>query len=110
MHARLRRSGGEGPMIEAETGVAWPRLRWRTAAGVSDGERVLPEETPVALVHDGSTTAVMMATPADLEDFGVGFSLSEGICERADEIAGLEATASDLGVEVRIWLTHDRSS
>jgi FdhD protein len=63
----------------------------------------------IALVHDGSTTAVMMATPADLEDFGVGFSLSEGIVERPDEIAGMELAASDLGIEVRMWLTGEPS-
>jgi FdhD protein len=85
------------------------RIRW-TAAGVPvAGPRVLPEETPIALVHDGSTTAVMMATPGDLEDFGVGFSLSEGIVRAADEIRDLEISTSDLGVEVRLWLTAERT-
>ena len=41
--------------------------------------RSLPEESPVALVFDGTTQAVMMATPGDIADFAVGFALSEGI-------------------------------
>src|SRR5258708_40100581 len=52
--------------------------------GAAQNHREVPEETPVALVHDGSTTAVMMATPADLGDFALGFSLTEGII--AEEI------------------------
>ncbi len=96
-------------MMPATT-VIWPGLRWRAADGPSQSERALAEETPVALVHDGSTTAVMMATPADLEDFGLGFSLTEGIVERPDEIAGLEVAEGEDGCEVRMWLAHGRGA
>jgi len=75
------------------TRAAFPRTRW-TAAGPEAGSRDLPEETPVALVHDATTTAVMMATPADLEDFGAGFSLPQGL------IAAL-APAQELGRATR---------
>lgn len=85
------------------------RTRWAASGVAETGARALPEETPIALVHDGSTTAVMMATPSDLEDFAVGFSLSEGIIQTQDEIRDLEISASDLGIEVRMWLTADRT-
>ncbi len=67
-------------------------------------ERAVPAEVPVALVHDGATTAVMMATPADLQDFAVGFSLSERIVTAVDDIREIETVAQEGGVEVRIWL------
>ena len=85
------------------------RLRWTPKKGASEGARLLAEETAVALVHDGSTTAVMMATPTDLEDFGLGFSLSEGVVGDMGEVRDLEVVASDLGVEVRMWLAADRT-
>lgn len=88
---------------------AFARSRW-TAGGVETGERELPEETPVALVHDAATTAVMMATPADLEDFGVGFSLTERLVASADEITGLEVVPAEQGIEVRIWLRQPASA
>lgn len=68
------------------------------------GERMLPEETPVALTYNGSTHAVMMASPADLEDFALGFSLSEGIIAGPDDLISMEIIEHDLGCEIRMWL------
>ena len=87
----------------------YPRTRW-SAGGAQDGHRDLPEETAIALIHDATTTAVMMATPADLEDFGVGFSLTEGLVASVDEITGLEVVAADGGIEVRMWLKQPASA
>jgi FdhD protein len=70
--------------------------------------RILPEETAVALVYNGSTEAVMMATPADLEDFAIGFSLTEGLIENTNQIAELAAVHGPDGIEVRIWLSPER--
>ena len=52
--------------------------------------RAIAEECPVALVYDGTTAAVLMATPADLADLAVGFSLTEEIIREAGEIEGLD--------------------
>jgi FdhD protein len=67
------------------------------------------EEKGIALTYCGSTYAVMMATPANLEDFAIGFSLTEGIVKRAEEIDSLELIENDLGIEVRMWLDADRA-
>lgn len=72
-----------------------------------DTSRLIPEEVPVALVYDGTTHAVMMATPADLEDFGVGFSITEGIVSGLGDIRELEIVAHEKGLEARMWLVPD---
>ncbi|MDP2121512.1 MAG: formate dehydrogenase accessory sulfurtransferase FdhD [Hoeflea sp.] len=71
------------------------------------GLRALPEEVPVALSFGGTTQAVMMATPADLEDFGIGFALSEAIVRSADDIVSLEIVEADQGFDVQMQLSDD---
>jgi FdhD protein len=86
------------------------RLVWRTGEGAPvEGVRQVPAETPVALTYDGSTYAVMMATPADLEDFAYGFSLNESIVTRRDEITELEIIPQCNGIEARMWLAPEAS-
>lgn len=52
------------------------------------------EEVPVALVYNGISHAVMLATPSDLEDFALGFTLTEGIVEEASQVYGIELLPS----------------
>jgi FdhD protein len=79
------------------------RTAWRTDAP-RPGERTIPEETAVGLTYDHVTHAVMMATPADLEDFAVGFSMTEGIVADPDEIETLDVVPAANGIELRMRL------
>ena len=84
------------------------RQIWRDS-GVSSSRRSIPEEAAVALIYNGGTCAVMMATPQDLEDFAVGFSLSEGIIRSAAELDSLEVLHLGDGIELRIWLSGPKA-
>jgi len=83
--------------------------RWRSD-GVTAIERAAPAETPVAISYDASTYAVMMATPLDLEDFAIGFSLTEGVIQNWTEAGDVEVVASELGLEARMWLKPERGT
>lgn len=84
--------------------------RWRDG----DVQRVadqVAEEVPVGLVFNGVPHVVMLATPANLEDLAVGFTLSESIVDSPSEIQSVEATTRDDGtLEVRIGITASKLS
>ncbi len=84
------------------------RQIWRDS-GLSEGDRIVPEETALALSYDAGTYAVMMGTPQDLEDFAVGFSLTEGIIDSVSDIESLEVVPQDEGIELRMWLTKSNA-
>lgn len=69
---------------------------------------LVAEEVPVALVYHDVPHVVMLATPADLEDYGVGFTLSEGLVARMDEIRGVEVTRGAGVADVRISVAWER--
>jgi FdhD protein len=87
--------------------VPAPRVAWRGDVA-QDGVRLVPRETPVALTYNRATHAVMLATPADLEDFATGFSLSEGIIENIADILALEIVEVPDGIECRMDLAEGR--
>jgi len=74
--------------------------------------RDLAGEVPVALTHDGVATAVMMATPADLDDLALGFALTEGLIAGRDDVQEIEIAKHPDGLDVRMWrrpgLVNDR--
>ena len=69
--------------------------------------RIVPEEVPIAFSYGGTSHAVMMGTPADIEDFAVGFSLTEGIITNIDQIAAIEPVEDEQGIDVQIALVDD---
>jgi len=83
--------------------TAIPRLA-RRAAGTSWSERSVPEEVPIALSFSGTTHAVMMASPSDLEDFALGFALTEGIISASDEIERMHVEPLEAGIDIQMWL------
>lgn len=91
--------------VAVELGVE----RWRQGA-VTRERDLVAEEMPVALTYHGVPHVVMLATPADLEDYAVGFTLSEGLVAHPDEIRGVEATLGQESAEVRITVAWERFS
>lgn len=81
---------------------------WRQS-GMTDGKRIIPEETAVAFTYDGGSYAVMMATPSDLRDFALGLSFTEGVISSPADIKQLEIVEHDSGIELRMWLTEPRA-
>ncbi|MGO2006503.1 formate dehydrogenase accessory sulfurtransferase FdhD [Vreelandella alkaliphila] len=71
-------------------------------------EDLLALERPVALVYNGISHAVMMASPADLEDFALGFSLSEGILANITECYDLDIHEAPQGLTVHLTIASQR--
>jgi FdhD protein len=87
---------GYAPGATDVTGV---RIENGCAESVTD---TLADETPVAMAYNLAPHAVMMATPADLEDFAVGFSLTEGIVQQASDITRVTVVRHARGVELQM--------
>ncbi|WP_245450125.1 formate dehydrogenase accessory sulfurtransferase FdhD [Chelatococcus asaccharovorans] len=84
-------------------------MRWQDGTA-RQARREVAEETAIALTYGGSTQAVMMATPCDLEDFAVGFSLTEGIVTSAADIEQIAVEETELGLDIQIELASPRNA
>jgi FdhD protein len=93
-------------MTQRPTRIAVRRTA-RSGGVVRSGERIVPEEVPIAFSYGGTTHAVMMGTPGDLEDFAVGFTLTEGIVATREEIASIDVVEGDQGIDVQVSLVED---
>ena len=85
-----------------ETGALRLDVHVRRGGALTESQDWLADEVPVALVFNGISHAVMLATPLDLEDFALGFGLTEGLLERADELYGAEVRPDPAGVRVEM--------
>uniref|UniRef100_UPI00293D50EA formate dehydrogenase accessory sulfurtransferase FdhD n=1 Tax=Janthinobacterium sp. TaxID=1871054 RepID=UPI00293D50EA len=98
-------------MNEANNMAAWrnlPVLRHAPGGAGLPASDCVAEETPVALVYNGISHAVMMASPRDLEDFARGFSLTEGLVARPSEIYDIEVEEVGRGIEVKLKIAAQR--
>jgi FdhD protein len=90
----LQRLGYAGPLLELRTRA------WRDGKIQERGEQIV-EETPVVLVYNGIPHVVMMATPADLEDFMVGFSVTEELIRTPADLRDIKVVRYGQGIEVQ---------
>ncbi|PUA17092.1 formate dehydrogenase accessory sulfurtransferase FdhD [Glaciimonas sp. PCH181] len=81
--------------------------KWRDGQE-SSARDVVAEEVPIALEYNGISHAVMMASPADLEDFALGFSLSEGILADSGELFECEIVTATDGIQVQMQIAAQR--
>ncbi|HEU0222377.1 MAG TPA: formate dehydrogenase accessory sulfurtransferase FdhD [Paracoccaceae bacterium] len=89
---------------------ASPRVTGRLVSpfGTRQAVWAVPEETPLAILLNGTAFAVMMATPADLEDFALGFALTEGIVESLDQVESLRIAEAADGFVLNLLVPPDR--
>ena len=93
----------------APTSVEVPVERWKNGQLTRTTDFVT-EEVPVALVYHGVPHVVMLASPADLEDYAVGFTVSEGLVASPSEIQSVEVERAADSIEVRIGIAGERFS
>jgi FdhD protein len=88
------------PLSQAEV------VQWRDGKAQIT-EDCLAEETPIALIYNGVSHAVMLATAQDLEDFALGFSLSEGILATVSDLYGVEVQHQTNGIELHCEIASE---
>jgi FdhD protein len=100
-------------MAVATSELGWPSYqvssveRWRGSVSESQ-EDCIAEEAPIALIYNGEPHAVMLATPLDLEDFALGFTLTENIVASPHEVESVRVYQRSEGIEVRLRIPAAR--
>ena len=93
--------------------LGWPSYRIRTverwrADSCEILDDCVAEEAPIAIMYNGKPHVVMLATPLDLEDFALGFSLTENIVANASEVESIHVYERSEGIEVRVKIPPAR--
>ncbi len=83
-------------------GVERTRVTRYRAGRLEAADDWLVDEVPVALIFNGISHAVMLASPLDLEEFALGFALTEGLLKDRSELYGVEVVPVGNGIEVRL--------
>jgi FdhD protein len=96
----LHRLGYADPLLE------YRAVRWERGTTSATLEQVA-EEVPVALVYNGIPHVVMMATPADLEDFALGFSLTEDLIRGPSDLKRVEVIQYSQGIEIQATVSKE---
>lgn len=90
--------------VQASANYEVQRLESGTLVTLQD---VIAEEVPIAMVFNGISHAVMLATPIDLKDFALGFSLSEGILDSASDLYSVEETIVEKGITLALHIASE---
>ena len=101
-----QRGGGDQTTRPANLELSFDLLRPESRSASTWN---IAEECPIALRFNGAIFAVMLASPGDLEDFAVGFALSEGIIDAADELQGCKIKPLEGGIELDITIAGKRA-
>lgn len=104
--AAMRAAADDGlagePAVVPEPGLRAARVTaFRDGAVVERGD-LLADEVPIALVFNGITQVVMLATPSDLEEFALGFGLTEGLLAAPGELLGVDIVETAEGIELQL--------
>lgn len=93
-------------LIAAETVTTLEVVKWQSG-NIATLQDSVAEEVPVAMIYNGISHAVMLASPNNFEDFAVGFSLCEGIIRNASDIYSMEVVPQANGVEVQLEIAAE---
>lgn len=98
--SELRRLGYANPLMDM------PATRWQTGTASPTNETVA-EEVPIAFVYNGQTHVVMMATPADLADFAIGWSLTEDAIRTPTDFHHVDIVRYSQGIELHMTVAPE---